>query len=164
MSPGLRVAWRSSAALTFPSPAGRISLFRPPGVLLSKPGGQKIAWAFVGLSHPGLEVNLQPGGVMSSKLHRNALRQARRFLELHLGHRLDRFRSVAGSAESLLGYEYHAACRDCQKACVVFFPLTSEVQAEGFVRTTIQAGRTRIFVIGGRATAARCLADSRSPR
>jgi hypothetical protein len=24
---GLRVAWRSSAALTFPSPAGRISLF-----------------------------------------------------------------------------------------------------------------------------------------
>jgi hypothetical protein len=50
---GLRVACPSSAALAFPSPAGRSFLFRPPGVLLSKPGGQKIAWAFVGLSHPG---------------------------------------------------------------------------------------------------------------
>jgi hypothetical protein len=61
---GLRVAWRSSAALTFPSPAGRISLFRPPGVLLPKPGGQKIAWAFVGLSHPGLEFSSFSGGAL----------------------------------------------------------------------------------------------------
>ena len=38
--------------------------FRPPGVLLPKPGGQKIAWAFVGLSHPGLEFSSFSGGAL----------------------------------------------------------------------------------------------------
>jgi hypothetical protein len=64
MAPGLRVACPSSASFAFPSPAGRTFLFRPPGVLLSKPGGQKIAWAFVGLSHPGLEFLPFSGGAL----------------------------------------------------------------------------------------------------
>jgi phage/plasmid-like protein (TIGR03299 family) len=35
-------------------------------VLLPKPGGQKIAWAFVGLSHPGLEFSSFSGGFVMS--------------------------------------------------------------------------------------------------
>ena len=93
---------------------------------------------------------------MASVLHRNALRQARRLLENKLGHRIDRFRVVAGSTDSFLGYEYHAACHRCHRVCVVFFPLTSDALVDGVVRRVTAAGHTRIMFIGGRATAGQC--------
>jgi hypothetical protein len=90
-------------------------------------------------------------------LHRNALRQARRFAERSLAHRLGRFRTVLPTDGD--GYpDYVAVCRSCGRQCIVHFPLAEDRAAAGdmvkVARTAI--GLHQVFAIGGRAVAAKC--------
>lgn len=91
---------------------------------------------------------------MMPTLHRNALRQARRFVERALSHRLGHFAVLHPDDAP----EYAAVCRTCGRQCIVHFPRTTNDIAPGTVLRIARSatGLSQTFAIGGRAVSGKC--------
>ena len=109
------------------------------------------AAAALGLtSHTAQPAKQSPG----TTIHQCALRQARRLVENHLGHRLHRFKLVPGSHDGKTGTEFYSYCRGCGKPCFVVFPLSTIV--DGIPKIARHRGLQSNFVITGIAAFRRC--------